>query len=84
MKVGIQLYSVRNHMAEDPIATIKEVAKAGYKYIEVANHNALEDSGVGFGVTAGELKKIMEDTGISIFSAHIFPLDPDNMTPILE
>ena len=84
MKVGIQLYSVRNHMAEDPIATLRQVAQAGYKYIEVANHNATEDAGVGFGVSAAEIKKLLDETGASIFSAHIFPLDPENMTPILE
>jgi hypothetical protein len=44
MKVGIQLYSVRNHMEKDPIGTIRYVAEAGYRYIEVANHNADKDS----------------------------------------
>ena len=50
LKVGIQLYSVRELMKQDPIKTIYQVADAGYKYLEAANHNALEDQGIGFGV----------------------------------
>lgn len=84
MKVGIQLYSVRNHMAQDPLGTIKKVAEAGYRYIEVANHNADKDTGVGFGVSAKEVNQLLADCNAQIFSAHIFPLDPEKMTPILE
>ena len=50
IKVGIQLYSVRNALAEKPYETLKAVSDIGYKYIEAANHNAAEDDGVGFGV----------------------------------
>ncbi len=84
MKVGIQLYSVRNHMAQDPIATIRDVAAAGYRYIEPANHNADKDAGVGFGITAKQTKDLLQEVNAQIFSAHIFPLDPPNMDPILE
>ena len=34
MKVGIQLYSVKEHLMKDGIGTMKAVAEAGYKYIE--------------------------------------------------
>lgn len=84
MKVGIQLYSVRNHMAKDPVDTIRKVAEAGYRYIEVANHSADTDAGVGFGITAAETKKLLAETNAQVFSAHIFPLNPDDMTKILE
>lgn len=84
MKVGIQLYSVRNHMAENPVDTIRKVANEGYRYIEVANHNADKDAGIGFGISAEETKALLKETGAQIFSAHIFPLNPEEMTPILE
>ncbi len=84
MKVGIQLYSVRNHMAKDPISTIRDVANAGYRHIEVANHNAGNDAGVGFGITAKEVRSLLNEVGAEIFSAHIFPLDPERMAPVLE
>jgi sugar phosphate isomerase/epimerase len=84
MKVGIQLYSVRNHMEKDPLGTIRHVAEAGYRYIEAANHHADKDPGLGFGVSAKEIKKILEGTGARIVSAHIFPLNPATIKPALE
>ena len=59
LKVGIQLYSVREEMAKDPIATVKKVADIGYKYLEFANSHADTDPGVGFGVSAEELRQFV-------------------------
>lgn len=84
LKVGVQLYSVRNEMMKDPIGTIESVAKAGYKYLEAANHNALEDFGVGFGVDAKTLKSVLDDQGSGIVSAHIFPFTADNTKELIE
>lgn len=84
MKVGIQLYSVRNSMAQAPIETIEKVVAAGYKYLEVANHNALQDSGVGFGVSAQEMRRLLQDTGAKIIGAHIEPIDLGNIDRVLE
>lgn len=84
MKVGIQLYSVRNNMEKDPISTIRKVVEAGYRHIEVANHNAQVDPGVGFGISAKEMKALLEELDAEIFSAHIFPLNHEEMTSILE
>ena len=33
-QIGIQLYTVRNQMAEDPLATLKAIKKAGYAQVE--------------------------------------------------
>lgn len=84
LKVGIQLYSVRNTMKENPLATIGKVAEAGYKYLEVANHKALEDDGVGFGVSPEELNTLMEKSGSKIVSAHIFPFNDENYKRVVE
>ncbi len=56
IKVGLILYSVREEMAKDPIATVEKVGELGYKNIEVCNHNAIKDSGCGFNVPAETLK----------------------------
>ena len=48
-RIGLQLYSVRNSLAKDPWGTLQEVARAGYHYLEAANHRARTDPGVGFG-----------------------------------
>lgn len=84
LKVGIQLYSVRGMMKEDPIGTIGKVAQAGYKYLEVANHNALNDAGVGFGVSPEELNSVTEQYGSKIISAHIFPFTDENYKKVVE
>jgi sugar phosphate isomerase/epimerase len=84
MKAGIQLFSLRNRMAEDPVAAIRTVVKEGYRYLEAANHNAAQDSGVGFGISAGDLRKLLEDTGARLVSAHVSPLDDHTLAPVLE
>jgi Sugar phosphate isomerases/epimerases len=84
LKVGIQLYSVRDLMKEDPVRTIEQVAQAGYKYLEVANHNALEDDGVGFGVTPEKLNELMKKSGCQVISTHIFPFNDDNYKRVIE
>ena len=84
VKVGVQLYSVRDEMMKDPIKTIERVAEAGYKYLEAANHNALEDFGVGFGVDAKTLKRVLDEYGSGIVSAHIFPFTSDNTKELIE
>ncbi|WP_085535260.1 sugar phosphate isomerase/epimerase family protein [Massilibacteroides vaginae] len=83
MKVGIQLYSVRNSMANDPIGTLKEVAEIGYKNIEIANHNAEVDPGVGFNVSAEEINKTLQECGAKVISGHVFPFRAETMDAIL-
>lgn len=84
LKVGIQMYSVRNAMQKDPIWTIGKVSEMGYKYIELANLNAREDPGCGFGAGADELNRAIRPFGAKIVSAHIDPLDKENIDRVLE
>lgn len=83
LKVGIQLFSVRDLMQKDPYETIKKVTELGYKYIEPANHNALQDDGVGFGVTAAKLNELLEQSGAKVVSSHIFPFTEENAPEII-
>ena len=73
LQVGIQLYSVRQNMALDPLATIEAVGKAGYRYIELANHAADRDPGCGFGVPAKDLKATLDRLGMGVAASHISP-----------
>lgn len=84
LKYGIQMYSVKEAFAKDPIAAIRRVSEIGYKYIELANLHAENDCGCGFGVPARELKKVVEEYGGEIFSAHLEPLDKSNIDRVLE
>jgi len=65
MKVGIQLYSVRDEMKKDPISAIRQVAEIGYKNLEFASSSADTDPGVGFGVDADTMAKLLEETARS-------------------
>ena len=71
MRVGLQVYTVRNHLKEDPKKTLEEVVNAGYKYIEFANHTAEKDTGIGFGYSVDEMKKIVNELGITVVGAHV-------------
>jgi sugar phosphate isomerase/epimerase len=71
-------------MARDPRDTIRKVAAEGYRYIEAANHNAGADSGVGFGVSAKELRQLLDEAGAEMVSAHIFPMEMDVLSRVLE
>jgi sugar phosphate isomerase/epimerase len=55
--VGIQLYGVRNAMAEDFEGTIKEVAEMGYEYVEFAGF---------FGHSAEEVKEMLDKNNIAM------------------
>ena len=62
MKVGIQLYSVKEHLMKDGLGTMKAVAEAGYKYIEPfcsARFPIGEaEKGYGLGLTRQEAKAL--------------------------
>lgn len=62
LPISIQLYTVRSLMQKDFAGTIKDVAKIGYKAVELA----------GFGPhSAAEVKKICADAGVAISGAHV-------------
>ena len=75
LRVGLQLYSVRNALAQDPWGTLERLAEVGFTHLEAANHHARTDPGVGFGVSAPELRAHLDALGLNIIGCHINPLD---------
>lgn len=59
--VGIQLYGVRNAMAEDFEGTLKAVRDMGYEYVEFAGY---------YGKSAEEIKAILDALGLKCISVH--------------
>jgi sugar phosphate isomerase/epimerase len=57
--IGIQLYTLRNQIGKDAAGTLKQVAEAGYKQVEL----------YGF-PNADEMVKGAKDAGLAIHSAH--------------
>ena len=64
--IGLQLYSVRDDMQKDPLATLKQLAKIGYRYVEHANYVDRKF----YGYTAREFKKVLDDLGMKMTSGH--------------
>jgi sugar phosphate isomerase/epimerase len=64
--LGLQLYCVRDEMKTDPLGTLKELAKFGYKYVEHANYVDRKF----YGWTPQEFKKVLKDLGMKMPSGH--------------
>jgi sugar phosphate isomerase/epimerase len=64
--VGVNLYSLREPMGLDPIGTLTELAKIGYKVIE----SAPSAKGNYYGLKPKEIKQVMQDLGLVLASGH--------------
>ncbi len=71
---GLALYTVRDDMGKDPMATLQAVADAGYKYIEAAGYN----EGKFYGMEPEEFKKKAEELGLVAISSHQGTVTLDN------
>jgi sugar phosphate isomerase/epimerase len=60
--IAIQLYTVREHAAEDFEGTLKKVSEIGYKAVELAGF---------YGNDAAQIRKITDSFGLKVASAHI-------------
>ncbi len=63
---GLQLYSVKENMAEDPVETIKKVAGFGYTQIEGFDGG----KGIFWGMTNTEFKNLTDDVGLNFIASH--------------
>jgi sugar phosphate isomerase/epimerase len=72
LPIGCQTWPVRESIAKDFPGTIKQLAAAGFQNIELCSPVGYDDS--GFGVLAkykgSELRKMLNDWGVSCFSSH--------------
>ena len=64
--LGLQLYSVRDDMKKDPIGTLTQLAKMGYKNVEHANYI----DGKFYGYSPKEFRKILNDFGLKMPCGH--------------
>ncbi len=65
MPIGLELYSVRDELAKDPIGTVKAVARLGYEVVEFYSPY--------FEWTptyAGEVRRLLDDLNIKCLSTH--------------
>lgn len=67
-KLGYQLYSIRDEMAKNPIATLKALKAMGYQDFETYGYDAQKNMFYGF--TATEFNLILEDLDLTVTSGH--------------
>lgn len=67
-KMGYQLFSVREDMAKDPLATLKALSGMGYEDFEVYGYDAEQDTIYGY--KSAEFKKVLEDLNVTTTSGH--------------
>jgi sugar phosphate isomerase/epimerase len=65
--IGLQLYTVRDAMAKDPLGTLAKVAQIGYNSIENATYTGSEKF---YGMDAATYKKVLADNGLVANSGH--------------
>lgn len=67
-KMGLQLFSVRDAMAKDPIDTLKKVRAFGYEDSELFGYDG--ENKTFYGLKATEFKKVIDDLGFTVTSGH--------------
>ena len=73
--LGLQLYTVRDLMADDVATILERVAGIGYREVEFAGYHGWEP---------GELRRLLDDLGLSAPSAHIGFPEPDAFGEALD
>ena len=62
MRLSVQLYTLRDPLAQDLAGTLKQVREIGLEYVELAGLN---------GKSAQEYKALLDDLGLKVSGAHI-------------
>ncbi len=63
MPIGLQLYTVRDHLDKDLTGTLKKVADIGYREVELGSFNY-------YGKKPADLQRILNDVGLKAISTH--------------
>lgn len=64
---GIQLYTVRDAMAADPLGTLKQLSAIGYRYVEHAGYGDRKF----YGYKAAQFRSVLRDIGLSMPGGHV-------------
>ena len=71
--IGLQLYSVRDHMKNDAKTTVAKVGEMGYKFVETAGFK----DGKFYGMDPVEFKNLCETNGLQFLGSHTGQNLPD-------
>lgn len=65
-RLGLQLYTLRDSIPQDPKGVLKKVAEYGYKELETYSYR----DGKIFGMTFGDFGQYVKDLGMEVMSGH--------------
>lgn len=65
--IGLQLYTVRDAMAADPVTALAKVAKMGFTSVEGATYTGTE---LFYGMRPGDFANVLKQNGLIMPSAH--------------
>lgn len=65
--LGLQLYTVRDAMHDDPAGTLKKLGDAGFNHVEHAGYA----NRLFYGLAIKDIKQIMDDNHLSMDSGHV-------------
>jgi sugar phosphate isomerase/epimerase len=67
-EMGLQLFTMRDDMAKDPVNSLKRIAAIGYQDLETYGYDPGQNKYYGF--KASEFKKVLDDTNLTTSSGH--------------
>jgi sugar phosphate isomerase/epimerase len=72
LPVGFQVWTIKDDLIKDFPGTLKKMSDLGYKTVEMCSPPGYESSGFGplMKISAGEMKKIINDNGLEFASTH--------------
>ncbi|MEW9699187.1 sugar phosphate isomerase/epimerase family protein [Paenibacillus sp. SI8] len=62
IQIGLQLYTLRDNMAQDMEGTLRHVAKLGYEGVEFAGY---------YDMPAAQLKQLLDEIGLKAIGSHV-------------
>ncbi|AJY74085.1 sugar phosphate isomerase/epimerase family protein [Paenibacillus beijingensis] len=81
--IGLQLYSVRDELQKDYYGTLQKVAAIGFKQLEIAIHNVEAGLEQGGNIKSAELKKMLDELGLSVAASHVGPIDKADLDEVI-
>jgi len=72
--IGLQLWSVKDDMKKDAVATIEKVGAMGYDFVETAGYG----DGKMYGMDPLDFKALVEENGMAFTGAHAGQAVPDS------
>jgi sugar phosphate isomerase/epimerase len=72
--LGIQLFSVKDAMENNPVETIRQLGRMGFSYVETFVYN----EGKFYGMTPLEFKKLLNNNGLEFTGSMVFMDLPDD------